>query len=248
MPAPTVGRGNLPKRLRRQLQKFISEEPECAWSAAIRIHAPSLRPLRYHDVSFDCGGRRAMNGSFIGTFRIMKRSAMYLSAVSLLFSSAAVIGQTNGAKSSAVALSQLPNDSTPQGSPQDQRLVADILSDTQGADFGPYMRQALQSIRRLWLSSESVKATPADKSQTETIIRFTISPEGKISAMQLVQSAHQIEIDRAAWGSITAVGEFPPLPTEFNSAQPRPPYRLQSEPFAAVDRSLLAAPAKRDSR
>jgi TonB family protein len=157
-----------------------------------------------------------MNGSFIGTFRIMKRSAMYLSAVSLLFCSADLIGQTNGAKSSAVALSQLPNNSTPQGSPQDQRLVADILSDTQGADFGPYMRQALQSIRRLWLSSESVKATSADKSQTETIIRFTISPEGKISAMQLVQSAHQIEIDRAAWGSITGVGEFPPLPKEFN--------------------------------
>lgn len=157
-----------------------------------------------------------MNGSFIGTFRIMKRSAMYLSAVSLLFCSAHMIGQTNGAKSSAADLSQLPNDSTPQGSPQNQRLVADILSDTQGVDFGPYMRQALQSIRRLWLSSESVRVTPADKSQTETIIRFTISPEGKISAMELVQATHQIEIDRAAWGSITGVGEFPPLPTEFN--------------------------------
>jgi hypothetical protein len=31
---------------------------ECAWSAAIRT-APSLRPLRYHDVSFNCGGTRA---------------------------------------------------------------------------------------------------------------------------------------------------------------------------------------------
>jgi hypothetical protein len=157
-----------------------------------------------------------MNGSFMGTLRIMKRSAICLSAVSLLFGSADMIGQTIGAKSNAVALLQVPNDSTPHGSPEYQHPVADILSDTQGVDFGPYMKQALQSIRRLWLSSESVKVTPANKSQTETIIRFNISPEGKIGAMELVQSAHQIEVDRAAWGSITGVGKFPPLPKEFN--------------------------------
>jgi hypothetical protein len=157
-----------------------------------------------------------MNGSLIETLRLMKRSAVCLSAVSLLFYSAELTGQINGAKSSAVASSQLPNESTPQGNPKGQRVVADVLSDTQGVDFAPYMRQALQSIRQLWLSSEPVKANPADKSQTETIIRFAISPEGKISAMQLVQSAHQSEIDRAAWGSITGVGEFAPLPKDFN--------------------------------
>jgi TonB family protein len=152
-----------------------------------------------------------MNDSFIGTFRIMKRSAMCLSAVTLLFGSEYMIGQSDGAKSSVVASSQLPNDSL-----QYQPLVADILSNTQGVDFGPYMKQALQSVRRLWLSSESAKLTPDSKSQTETMIRFTISPEGKIGSMELVQSAHQIEIDRAAWGSVTGVGEFPPLPKEFN--------------------------------
>jgi TonB family protein len=154
-----------------------------------------------------------MNRSFIVTVKAIKRSSVYLSAVCLLFGSPNLIGQTNGVNSTWDASSQLPNDSTPQGSPQ---VVAEVLSDTQGVDFAPYMRQALQLIRRLWFSSKSVKAMPADKSQAVTVIRFTISSQGKISAMQLVQSAHQIEIDRAAWGSITGAGEFPPLPREFN--------------------------------
>jgi hypothetical protein len=33
--------------------------------------------------------------------------------------------------------------------------------------------------------------------------------------MVLADSAHLIEIDRAAWGSITSVGRFPSLPAEF---------------------------------
>jgi TonB family protein len=144
-----------------------------------------------------------MNGSFGGIFKIMKRSVLYFSAISLL-------------ACAEVAFSQVPNERTPHVSPEYQPPVADILSDTQGVDFGPYMRQALQLMGRLWLSSASIKVASADNAQTGTIIRFTISPEGKISAMQLVESAHEIEIDRAAWGAITGVGELPPLPREFN--------------------------------
>jgi hypothetical protein len=144
-----------------------------------------------------------MNGSVGGIFRIMKRPVLYLTAISLL-------------ACAEVAFSQVPNERTPHVSPEYQPPVADILSDTQGVDFGPYMKQALQLMGRLWLSSASIKVAYADNAQTGTIIRFTISPEGKISAMQLVESAHEIEIDRAAWGAITGVGEFPPLPRAFS--------------------------------
>jgi TonB family protein len=157
-----------------------------------------------------------MNRSSIGTFWITKRSAMYLSAVCLLSCASPMIGQTNGSKSNVVALSQPANNNTAQASSQYQRPVAEILSDTQGVDFEPYVEQALQSIGKLWLSSESAKVTSANRSQTEAIVRFTIASDGKISAMELVQSAHHIEIDRAAWASIRGVGAFPPLPTEFN--------------------------------
>jgi hypothetical protein len=149
-----------------------------------------------------------MNGSVSGTLGVIKRSTVFVSAIGLLFCASNVIGQTSGSRSSTVVSSQSVNDRTPQFGSRYQRPVADILSDTQGVDFAPYMRQALQMMGKLWLSSVPADAAHANKSQTEAVIRFTISRDGTISAMELVE--------RAAWGSIVGVGEFPSLPAEFN--------------------------------
>jgi TonB family protein len=125
-----------------------------------------------------------------------------------------VIGQTGGSRSITVGSSQVGNDSAPQ--PRYERLTADILSDTQGVDFAPYMRQALPMVRKLWVSSLPEKVAQGSDSQTETVIRFTISQDGTISRMELVEGSHQIAVDRAAWGSITGVGQLPSLPADFN--------------------------------
>ena len=71
-------------------------------------------------------------------------------------------------------------------------------------------------IRKLWASSLPEEVAHANNSQTETLIRFTISRDGTISAMELVDSARQIGVDRAAWGSIAGVGQLPSLPADFN--------------------------------
>jgi hypothetical protein len=149
-----------------------------------------------------------MSGSVIGTLGVIRRSAIFLGATGLFFGAADLTGQTTASQSNAVASSQYANDN----SPQDQ-LGADILSDTQGVDFGPYMRQALGMIRKLWISSLSELP---NQPQTEAIIRFTIGQDGTISAMQLDQGARLIEVDRAAWGSIVGVERFPSLPAGFN--------------------------------
>ena len=149
-----------------------------------------------------------MNGSVSGTLGVIKRSTVFVSAIGLFFCACNVIGQTSESRSNTVV--------SPQLGSRYQRPAADILSDTQGVDFAPYMRQALQMMEKLWLSSVPADAAHANKSQTEAVIRFTISRDGTISAMELVESAHLIEVDRAAWGSIVGVGEFPSLPAEFN--------------------------------
>jgi hypothetical protein len=157
-----------------------------------------------------------MNGSVSGTLGVIKRSAVFVSAIGLFFCAGNVIGQTSGSRSNTVASSQSVNDRTLQLGSRYQRPGAEILSDTQGVDFGPYMRQALQMMGKLWLSSVPADVAHANQSQTETVIRFTISRDGTISAMELVESAHVIEVDRAAWGSIVGVGKFPSLPAGFN--------------------------------
>ena len=92
---------------------------------------------------------------------------------------------------------------------------AEILSDTQGVDFGPYIRRILEDIKRNWYPLIPEEARPPLNKQGETLIRFTINRDGSIAAMNLDGSSQDTAIDRACWGGITGVGQFPPLPGQF---------------------------------
>jgi len=92
----------------------------------------------------------------------------------------------------------------------------DILSDTMGVDFNPYLRRILRQIYDTWLPLIPEEARPPLNKQGETLIRFSILPDGRIGAMHLDGSTQDQALDRAAWGSITGVGQFPPLPKEFH--------------------------------
>ncbi|WP_263367508.1 TonB C-terminal domain-containing protein [Edaphobacter bradus] len=91
----------------------------------------------------------------------------------------------------------------------------EVLSDTMGVDFAPYLRRILGDIRRTWVPLIPEEARPPLNKQGETLIRFTILPDGRIGEMHLEASTHDQAIDRAAWGGITGVGQFPPLPSNF---------------------------------
>jgi outer membrane biosynthesis protein TonB len=92
---------------------------------------------------------------------------------------------------------------------------AEILSDTQGVDFNPYLRRLLADIYRNWLPLIPEEARPPLSKQGETLVRFTILPDGRIGGMWLDGSTHDDAINRSAWGSITSEGQFPPLPSQF---------------------------------
>ena len=93
---------------------------------------------------------------------------------------------------------------------------AEILSDTQGVDFGPYIRRILSDIKRNWIPLIPEEARPPLNKQGETLVRFTILPDGRIAAMNLDGSSQDQAIDRACWGAITGEGQFPPLPANFH--------------------------------
>ena len=113
-----------------------------------------------------------MNGLITGTLAGMKRSAMLLAAVGLFFGATDIVGQSAGAPSpyvkddaAAASWSQVPD--------------VDILSDTQGADFGPYLRKALPTVKRMWLPLIPEEARPPLNIQADTAIRFTINQIGR---------------------------------------------------------------------
>jgi TonB family protein len=88
----------------------------------------------------------------------------------------------------------------------------EVLSDTMGVDFGPYLSRVVQDVRRNWytLIPESGKWKHGKVS-----IEFVILKDGTVSGMRLFGTSSDTALDRAAWGGITASNPFPPLPTEF---------------------------------
>jgi TonB family protein len=88
----------------------------------------------------------------------------------------------------------------------------DILSDTQGVDFGPYLQRVLEEVRMNWyrLIPES-----AEMKKGKLQIEFAITKDGSIGDMRLTTSSGDAALDRAAWGGIYTSNPFPPLPGEF---------------------------------
>jgi len=91
----------------------------------------------------------------------------------------------------------------------------DVLSDTMGVDFGPYLARVLQDVKMNWynLIPESARAPIMKKGKVS--IEFAILKTGQVAGMKLDETSGDVALDRGAWGGITACNPFPPLPAEF---------------------------------
>jgi TonB family protein len=93
----------------------------------------------------------------------------------------------------------------------------DVLSDTMGVDFGPYLQRVLHDVKMNWYELIPESARPPIMKKGKVAIEFAILKDGSIAGMRLEQggSSGDSALDRAAWGGITASNPFPPLPQEF---------------------------------
>jgi TonB family protein len=109
----------------------------------------------------------------------------------------------------------------------------EILSDTQGVDFDPYLQNILQHVRENWYH---LIPASASMRRGKLAIEFAITKDGRVADMRLVASSGDVALDRPAWGSITASNPFPPLPDEFTG----PYLALRFRFFYNPDKSELA--------
>ncbi|HYA23430.1 MAG TPA: TonB family protein [Terriglobales bacterium] len=93
----------------------------------------------------------------------------------------------------------------------------DVLSDTMGVDFGPYLARVLHDVKQNWYNLIPESARPPIMKKGKVAIEFAILKDGSIRGMRLEDggSSGDPALDRAAWGGITASNPFPPLPPEF---------------------------------
>jgi TonB family protein len=92
---------------------------------------------------------------------------------------------------------------------------AEILSDTMGVDFGPYMRRIVYDTERAWWPIIPEIARPPLNKQGRVLIRFKIMKDGSVKEMLLEGPSGDVSLDRAAWGGILGASPFPQLPKEF---------------------------------
>jgi TonB family protein len=92
---------------------------------------------------------------------------------------------------------------------------ADILSDTMGVDFGPYLQRVIHAVRENWytLIPEAARAPLLKRGKVS--IEFAILKDGSVAGLRIVGPSGDISLDRAAYGGITASNPFQPLPGEF---------------------------------
>jgi TonB family protein len=98
----------------------------------------------------------------------------------------------------------------------DTRGNMEILSDTRGVDFGPYMKRLHVTVQEHWDPLIPEVALPPMMKKGVVVVEFAILKDGTIKAMSLVKGSGDVALDRAAWGALTSATPLPKLPIEFS--------------------------------
>ena len=90
-----------------------------------------------------------------------------------------------------------------------------VLSDTQGVDFGPYLRQVIEIVRRNWYGLMPESARLGQKGRVQ--LDFQILRNGSVPTPEPYTSASSgsLSLDQAAISAIHLANPFPPLPREY---------------------------------
>jgi TonB family protein len=131
------------------------------------------------------------------------------SAIGMLLGGASLLAQTNPppAEPKWSAVSPI------EGTAKKQVGPLEVLTDTMGVDFNPYLSRVLHDVKQLWynLIPES-----AGMKRGKVVLEFAILKDGSVAGLRIVGRSGDSELDRPAYGSITGSNPFPPLPKEFS--------------------------------
>jgi TonB family protein len=107
---------------------------------------------------------------------------------------------------------------------------AEILSDTQGVDFAPYLARLVAVVKRNWYDMIPESARAPFYEYGEVVIEFNIKPNGQFEAIQIVAPSGKLPMDLAAKASITSTDPFEPLPRDYRPDRGGP-FRLRFHYF-----------------
>ena len=94
-----------------------------------------------------------------------------------------------------------------------------LLSDSRGVDFRPYLQHILATVRRNWLATLPESARFGQRGRV--LIQFAIDRTGAVPKLVIADSAGIQALDLAAVAAVSASYPFPPLPSDYKGDQIR---------------------------
>lgn len=91
----------------------------------------------------------------------------------------------------------------------------EILSDTRGVDFEPYIKRLHVTVEDHWYPLIPKEALPPTMESGSVTIELAIMRDGSIQGMKVVHSSGNEALDRAAYGALLSAAPLPRLPAEF---------------------------------
>lgn len=91
----------------------------------------------------------------------------------------------------------------------------EILSDTMGVDFGPYLRRLKETVSDHWYQIMPQSAMPPEMKKGVVVVEFAILKDGRVAGLRVIKPSGDVPLDRAAYGAITYSIPMPQLPREF---------------------------------
>ena len=106
------------------------------------------------------------------------------------------------------------------GSTDSGRNTADVVSETKGFNFGPYLSKVVEKARKNWYKRIPSSAWAPEKKKGKVTIEFTVLRNGKVAGLKIAQSSEDSVLDQAALESVPK-SKFPRLPKEFSGEELR---------------------------
>jgi TonB family protein len=116
----------------------------------------------------------------------------------------------------------------------------EVLTDTQGVDFGPYLQAALSKVRRNWYASIP---EGAEQKKGVVAIEFAIQKDGSLTGMKVRFSSGDEALDGAAWTGVTESSPFLPLPEAFKGPNLALRFRFYYNPDKSEGNAERSNPA-----
>ncbi len=112
--------------------------------------------------------------------------------------------------------SESPPAKTDAAKPKLSEGGVEILSDTQGVDFKPWLKRWHKETEKTWKPLIPSDVNPPELLKGMLVIRFKVLPNGRLMDRSLVLEGRSGDtaLDKAAWFALTG-SNYPPLPKVF---------------------------------